>query len=229
LLPSIFLFLYQTSFVSGLYLTTATIASLLLKLNVISTSLLAYAFFEDERRIVTSKEFILGTTFALVGAVMIVITTGESPSLSNANVVGSLLVILGDILWSLYLITVKIQLKNVEPQTLSSLLITIAGLLFFPITLVKGSIKKVIIAPLVITLLMVISGIAFVGIGNLLNYIAIGELGVAIPSALQLASPLLTAISSMVVFNESMTLSKVVSGFLIMLGCSIIVLSARGK
>jgi len=178
---------------------------------------------------VTSKEFILGTTFALVGAVMIVITTGESPSLSNANVVGSLLVILGDILWSLYLITVKIQLKNVEPQTLSSLLITIAGLLFFPITLVKGSIKKVIIAPLVITLLMVISGIAFVGIGNLLNYIAIGELGVAIPSALQLASPLLTAISSMVVFNESMTLSKVVSGFLIMLGCSIIVLSARGK
>jgi len=76
---------------------------------------------------------------------------------------------------------------------------------------------------------MIVSGVLFVGIGNLLNYLAINELGVAIPSALQLASPLLTAISSVIVFHEEMPLGKVISGVLIMSGCSLIIYSSYAE
>ena len=229
IIPATLLFLYQTAFVTGIYLTTATIAALLLRLTVIFTSFFAYLFFKEERAIITSKSFIVGTAIAMIGATLIVITSGQIIDNSNVNILGSILIVLSDILWSLYLISVKMNLRNTNPQVLSSLLITLAGTFFLPISLIKKSIFAVLHAPPFANLLIIISGIMFVGVGNLLNYIAINELGVAIPSALQLASPLLTAISSIVIFHEEMPLSKIISGMFIMSGCSLIIYSSYTK
>mgnify|MGYP000226884917 CR=1 FL=1 len=229
IVPAILLFSYQTAFVNGIYLTTATIAALLLRLTVIFTSIFAYMFFKEERSIITSRSFIVGTALAMIGAMAIITTSGRASASSNVSVLGSVLIMLSDILWSLYLVSVKINLRNTNPQVLSSLLITIAGTFFLPISVIKKSIFAVLYAPSFANLLMIVSGVLFVGIGNLLNYLAINELGVAIPSALQLASPLLTAISSVIVFHEEMPLGKVISGVLIMSGCSLIIYSSYAE
>jgi len=58
ILPAMLVFLYQISFVGGIYLLTPTVASLINKSSVLFTTLFSFVLFSDERKIIRSRSFI---------------------------------------------------------------------------------------------------------------------------------------------------------------------------
>ncbi len=133
--------------------------------------------------------------------------------------VGVLFLVLTSILWAIYIVSIKVALRNSDPLSTTTNVFLISGVMYFPFSVFTGGIYKVFNENLVISFLLIISGILSIGIGNFLNYYAIQELGASISTNLQLLIPVVTGILSVVTLNEPMPFSKVVFSLLTLVGC----------
>jgi len=221
LLPALLIFTYQTLTVHGLYITKSTIASLLMRTSVVFTVLLSYILFKEERHIIKSKEFILGSLIAFVGVVGIYYRPGEV--IGQDESLGMFLVLVGSLVWSGYIVSVRRFLKGRDPLLFTTVVISLSSLLFIPHVIVSGDLLQVLKTTLEVNVILVISGILGVGLGNWMNYIAMKELGAVIPSVLQLLVPLLTGILSFVILGETLLPNEVLFGVILLIGCSIVI------
>lgn len=221
LLLALLVFSFQTLTVHGLYLTKTTIASLLMRMNVIFTVALSYALFRDEREVMRSWRFALGVALALAGVAGIHCRP-EAP-VGEAEALGMALVLLGSLMWSLYVVSIKRFLRGRDPLTLTAAVMAVASLMFVPHVVVAGDPARVLAEPLEINAVLVISGILGVGLGNWLNYVAIRELGAVVPSVLRLLIPLLTGAFSYLLLGETLLPSEAAFGSLIVAGCALII------
>ena len=220
LIPASFLFLFQTFTVHGLYITKSTIASLLMRTSAIFTILLSYSFFKEERKIIKSKMFILGSIIAFLGVFGIYY---EPFSLRNEKeIIGMLLVILGSFMWSCYIISIKKLIKGKDPLIFTIPILASTSIMFIPHVILFGNILDIVKSSFTVNLILVISGILGVGLGNWMNYIAIKELGAVIPAILRLLIPLFTGIFSYIILNEVLTLNEIVFGTFLLFGCGIV-------
>jgi len=222
LIPALLVFSYQMFTVYGIYLTTPTIASLIMRTNVIFINIMSFILFEEERRIIRRRNFLLGLVLAFIGVIGISLKGANYGKLISFDI-GALMVLLGTIFWASYIISIKILLRRTEPLPLTAIVFSIASIIFLPTTLFLGEIDKVIKVTLSIDLLLIGSGILCVGIGNFINYIAIKELGAATTSSLQLMIPLFTGIFSYIVIGETLSQGELLFGGLLLLGCGIII------
>lgn len=221
LIPVFLVFLFQTLTVHGLYITKSTIASLLMRTSAIFTVLLSYALLKEERHIVRSKQFILGTLVAFIGVIGIYYKPGESVEWDESF--GMILVIAGSLAWSGYVVSVKKLLKGRDPLLFTTAVISLSSLTFIPHVLMNGNPSQILDESLEVNVILVISGILGVGLGNWMNYIAMKELGAVIPSILCLSIPLFTGILSFLVLGETLLLNEILFGTILLLGCSIVV------
>ena len=72
-------------------------------------------------------------------------------------------------------------------------------------------------------LILILSGVFCVGLGNITNYIAIGHLGSTIPATILTFKPILTIFIAYVLLDEVLTTVQLLSGILLLLGCWVIV------
>jgi len=221
LLPVSLVFLFQTLAVHGLYITKSTIASLLMRTSAIFTVLLSYILLKEERRIVRSKPFILGTSIAFVGVAGIYYKPGEVVEWNESF--GMILVITGSLAWSGYVVSVKRLLKGRDPLLFTTAVISLSSLMFIPHVMINGNPLRVLDESLEINAILVISGILGVGLGNWMNYIAMKELGAVIPSILRLSIPLFTGVLSFFILGETLLLNEILFGTILLFGCSIVV------
>lgn len=216
LIAAVLVFLFQVLAVTGLYMTTSTIASILLKLNVVFTSILAYIFFEEERKIISSKAFILGIILASIGVIGFSIKDIHSSIVLD---IGAVLTAFSSLVWSLYTIVVKRLVVRNDPLVMTTIVYSIASILFLPLAFTEDLVSQIIGAPFEIIIILTISGILSVGIGNWMNFIAIKDVGVSLPAVLQLLVPVLVGVFSYLILCEEISLRTVVFGFMVILGC----------
>ncbi len=222
IVPAIMVFLYQIFTVYGIYMTEATIAALLMRTNVIFTNAMSFLLFEEERRLIGTRKFMLGLLIAFIG--IIGVTLRDSHDIGALTIdLGALMVLLGTIFWASYTVSVKISLREADPLILTTIVFSLASLFFLPVTLLLGDIGLVMKVSPDVNLMLIGSGILCVGIGNFLNYIAIMELGVAVTASLQLMTPLLTGVFSYMVMGERLTEMDLLFGGLLLLGCGMII------
>ncbi|MCD6510830.1 MAG: DMT family transporter [Thermoprotei archaeon] len=222
IVPAVMVFLYQIFTVYGIYMTEATIAALLMRTNVIFTNAMSFLLFEEERRLIGTRKFMLGLLIAFIG--IIGVTLRDSHDIGALTIdLGALMVLLGTIFWASYTVSVKISLREADPLILTTIVFSLASLFFLPVTLLLGDIGLVMKVSPDVNLMLIGSGILCVGIGNFLNYIAIMELGVAVTASLQLMTPLLTGVFSYMVMGERLTEMDLLFGGLLLLGCGMII------
>lgn len=221
-------FLYQTISVTGVYLIPTTIATILMKLNVFFTSIMAYIVYSDEREIILSKRFLIGVFLAFFGTAGIA-TEGfnlKNLSFSNQNFIGYILIILGAFFWSLYTIIIKKIVADIDKLFLTAIIFIFSSPMFIPLTLFEGNFLQNI--GLEIFLILILSGILSVGLGNALNYISIEGLGASITSVIQLLTPFFTGIFSYVFLGERISLIDIFFGVMVITGCGIILYRFNG-
>jgi drug/metabolite transporter (DMT)-like permease len=222
-IPILTVFVFQIFNVYGIAFTTPTIATLITRLSVIFVDVFSFFLFSEERVTLTNKNFIVGTLLSFFG-VFGVVLVGSSLFYSNELFfIGVLFLILTSILWAIYIVSIKIALRNSDPLSTTTNVFLISGVMYLPFSVLTGGLYKVLNEDLAINFLLIASGILSIGIGNFLNYYAIQELGASLSTNLQLLIPIVTGILSMIVLNEPMPTSKVIFSLLALVGCWLVI------
>ena len=221
LLPPLLVFLFQIVWVQAIYLTTATTATLLSKLDIIFVALLSLFLLKGERKIIGSKYFLAGSSLALLGVVGVVL--GRTTEIRTEFNLGVVLLLVRSLLWSCYIISVRTLVTKVDPIVAATWVFSLATLFFLPMVLILGDIYKVAEVPAYVNLILFGSGGLCVGMGNATNYIATRYLGVTIPATLLLLTPFFTGVFSYLIFAEVLKLPQIFAGLLILFGCWVII------
>ncbi len=226
ILPALLIFAFQIIWVAGIYLVTPTVAVIIARSSVLFVTLFSFIFFYDEREIIKSKAFVFGSLLAIIG-VCGVILGKDNFSFQNLNLnLGSILVLIGAILWALFLISIKVIVKKTEPLVSAGISYALSIPLFFTVTLLFGDMGALRTAPPGIIAILFLSGIFCVGMANALNFKSIKLIGAAISSSFVLVTPFFTAVASYFIFREILTLPQILFGVILLSGCAILI---RGR
>lgn len=218
--PTVLIFVFQIIWVRGLYILTPTVAVLISKSNVLFVTLFSFLLFKDERAIIKSRAFISGSLLAIIGVVGVII--GRSNLLLNDFNLGVLLMLIGAVLWALYLIVVKKRVRKTEPLVVAGIVYTLSIPLFFISSLFWGDLSKILKAPPGINILLFVSGILCVGMANAFNFKSIKLIGTAISSTFVLVTPFFTGVASYFIFKEVLTIQQILFGIILIIGCAIL-------
>lgn len=220
LLPAVFMVTTQVLWVAGIYRSNASLAVILGKMDLIFIILFSYFIFRDEREVIRSARFKIAVIIIFIGMVGVVL--GQSREMVLEMGLGMLLIFLACISWALYTISVKIATNNVIPLISSSLVVALATVFLFPVALTLGNLKGLSEIPLQGIMVLLASGILGVGIGQVLFYLNVKNVGTVITSSFILSTPILSLIFAYFILGEKLTLIQILSGLLILAGCYII-------
>lgn len=217
--PAIFVVATQVLWVSGIYLSKASVAMLMGKLDLIFIILFSYLIFHDERKVVKSKRFKLGVILALIGVTGVTLGQGR---VSGGIGWGMVFIFLSRITWALYAVSVKITTAKFSSIISSALVMSIGGVFLFPVSLRWGHLSQLVSTPFWVGVLLFASGIICIGVGQGLFHRNIQKMGTVITSSFILSTPLVTLILAYLILGEKLTLFQILSGLLILTGCYII-------
>jgi drug/metabolite transporter (DMT)-like permease len=207
---------FQVSYTYSLTLIYPGLMTLVSQTTAIFGVLLAVAFFPDERRIVRDRMFLTGAVFALAGALLVVLGGGSWGG--AAFNVGVLSALASAIAWALLGTLIRRWVPHVPPLLSISSVFTILVPLFLASYAVAHRGFPIPPAPPIDWVLMVVSGLIGIGIGQSLFYRAVPVIGVATSTAIGLLIPLLAAVISWLAFGEKLSAIQIVGGLLLIAG-----------
>jgi drug/metabolite transporter (DMT)-like permease len=221
LLISLFKYAFQVSFTYSLYLILPGVVTLVYQAGIPFAVFLAFAFFPDERDTLRSWKFLAGLALSM-GGVALVIFGGPQLGEVSFNL-GVLAVLASAASWAALSVLIRKWLPSVPPTLAISTVFTVVTPLYL-ITyaaLAGGLILPK--APASMWIIMLISGILGVGIGQAAYYYAIKQLGLALLSSLQLLIPFLVGILSLLVYGESLALTQILGGLVLIAGSFVVI------
>ena len=216
--PALLVFTFQTLLVKCVCLLEPAMVSLISKSSVLFVALFAFIFFVDERKIISSVSFIIGSLMAIIGVVGVII--GKSGLSGNTNFSqGVILTLLGAMFWALYLMVVKKIVRRTDAIVSATIIFSLAVPLFFIASLLFGDITAIGETPAKVKVVLFISGIFCVGVANAFNYESIRLIGTSISSNFVLITPFFTAVASYYIFGEVLSFIQIISGVVLVSGC----------
>ncbi len=227
LIPALIMAAHQAFFTAGIFMTSAVVSSLVGRLNVILIPALSCIFYEDERRVVGNKNFILGAVLALIGVVGVVL--GKKVVVADGFGLGVVFIIMGTLCWSVYAVYIKKLVRSIDPLAIIAFVSLLSICFFLPVVLIFGDIHKITEVALGTQILLFGSGILGVGIGNVFYYHAIKHVGTSIASVFFLLLPLSVGIIAYFVLNETLTRLQIMSGAILVFGCWVVMKLAKNK
>ena len=225
ILPAVFIFLYQFTFVKGMYMLEPAMVSFIHKSSVVFVAFLSFLFFADERRVMVSRPFIVGSIVAIIGVGGVIL--GKGITAFDTMNRGVLLILTASFFWALYIISIKKIVRKTDTIVTATIVFSITLPLFFAAALAFGDPGSIMRKPAGINTIMFASGIFCVGIAHAFNNKSIKIIGTAISSNFVLITPFFTAIASLYIFGEVLSLLQTVSGIALIVGC--ILLLRGGK
>jgi drug/metabolite transporter (DMT)-like permease len=220
IIPALLVSLFQICMVTSVYMTNASVPGIVTRMNIVFIVLFSYILFEEERRVISSKYFLIANAFVMAGVLGLVL---GAPNLDLEFNLGVVVAVLAALFWSIYIVSLKRIVKIVGPIEAFPFIQLMAALIFLPILLFSEDISKVTSVSPATNLLLVLSGVTCVGLGNIMNYVAIGILGSTIPSNLLTFKPVLTVIFAYLLLGEVLTIAQISAGLLLILGCWIMI------
>lgn len=199
--------------------------ALLGRVSVIITALLAVLCFADERWIIRSARFLIGTLLGLAGVAGLV---WEPQTLEGAVIpwLGLGLALSASIGWATYGILVKKFTAQSGPSLGFGAISLLTTALLLPLMLVFGDAGAVLRADAWTNGVLFFSGVVSIGFGHWLYYIGIRHLGAAPSQSALLLCPLGTMLLSAALFGETFRWEQLVAGGVLLLG-AFLALSAR--
>lgn len=216
-LPVLLVLVFQTLWVKGMYLLQPAMAVLISKSSVLFVALFSFILFADERKIMGSRVFIIGSLMAIIGVAGVI--AGKSNVQFGDLGPGVIIILLGSVIWALYLIVVKKIVSKTDTMVAVTIIFSLAVPVFFVLSLLFGDLSAVLKAPAGVNTVLFVSGIFCVGIANAFNYKSIKLIGTTISSNFVLITPFFTAILSYFIFGEVLSFCQALSGIVLVAGC----------
>ena len=206
--------LNQGFFLFGLTLSTASHAALLYALTPAVVFLLARRYLKEGN----AREKLIGIVVAFTGVIFILLDRGLARQIGVLR--GDLLMLVAVLSWSVYTISSKELLSRYDPMTLTTWVIVSGSVMCLPAALIPNAIP-----PLRSLTLPVWGGIFYLGVGtSVIAYplwlYALRSLEASKVAITTNAQPVLTSVSSWIVFHEQFGPAFFVGAALILFGVS---------
>ncbi len=216
LLPSLVNIVMQSLSIAAYYYLNPGFIMLLLQSSIIWIAGFSFVFFAEERVLVKSKRFWLGTTLSVIGVVGVLLFKADFAATRTLTGIALTLVAAG--LWAVYTISVKIAFKDIDSRRGFSVIsiYTVIGLCAIAFIFGRpGECLKMEAWP---WLCVVISGILAIALSHVLYYVAIKRIGATIPVLILLSQPFAVLALSRVVFGEVLNGFQLVFGAILLVG-----------
>lgn len=213
------LFTYMVTFSFAFVSTTASVGSLIL-FGAVQTTMIVYTISKGQR---LSNIQLLGLAFAYIGLVMLFLPDLAKENVTDANIVGAVLMMLSGIAWGAYslmgqtaLSPVMITRNNFMRATLFALMVSVV--MFQQINLDLDGVY-----------LAITSGAVTSGVGYVIWYYALNDLTISTAAVIQLSVPVIAAIGGFLMLDESITLVFLLSSAMIIGGTALVIFNDLNK
>jgi drug/metabolite transporter (DMT)-like permease len=208
---------HQVTQVVALFYVGPGVYAVFTRSSVIFTSLLALAFFPEERHVIRQWRFQAGTFLGLVGAFG-VIWFQSNGQRGHIALPGLFIAFTATFCWALYGVMVKRPSERLGSIRSFGLISFITSALLLPLTVAFGNIGTPLQVGFHVNLILVISAVSCITLAHVLYYVAIQEIGVALSQTLQLLCPLGALALSAWIFHERLTPAQFWSAGILLVG-----------
>jgi drug/metabolite transporter (DMT)-like permease len=219
LLPCLPNVVHQVTQVMALFYMGPGVYAIFTRSSVIFTTLLALAFFPEERFVIRQWQFQLGTLLGLIGAFGVIWFQADMQSQErHIALPGLFIAFTATFCWALYGVLIKRPSARLGSIRSFGLVSLITSALLFPFTLAFGKIDTPIHAGAQANLVLIISAVTCITLAHVLYYVAIHEIGVALAQTLQLLCPAVAMALSAWLFGERLTHAQIWSAAILLVG-----------
>ncbi len=218
------IFLHQMIQVHGLVLTTAVRTGWLIGVTPIWSAVLAALFLGET----FGPRKILGLCVGAVGA-LLVVTRGEFSSdiLALPATRGDLLVLATTVNWAIYTILGRDTLKRVgSTRTITAAMLAGCAMLF-PFFVASAGWREYQQLSSTTLIAIVFLGVGCSGLGYLFWYAALERIDASQVAAFLYIEPLVTVVAAVALLGESVAVSTLVGGILVLAG--VLIVQSTGK
>jgi len=215
----------QTFWAWSMYYLDPGLVSFVVQLSVVWAAIFAMIIFPDERALLRSAEFWTATALGAIGFFLLVL--GGPQRHLNGTWVGIALVSLCAILWAAHTTSVRCRLSG-HPALFGYAVVALYSAVGLDALMFGfGDVSDVGRAGTKVLLVLALSGVVGLGIANVFWYSGIKRLGVTISNGMLLAWPFLTAMLSVAIFKERLTLLQWIGGAGLVSGAALLLLAQR--
>ena len=218
----------QTAWTIAIYHTTATAAQLILKVQVPMVILMSFLVFREERFVILSPRFLIGTVLALVGVTGVLM---RNPSVRwfPAFDIAFALLMLVNVCWSFYIVGSRHACKDLHPVPMFTVVATMVSIGFLPVMLIKGDTASIVAAGWWVGFIAFLSGMISISIAHSAFHYAQVRLGAAFCTSLQLANPLATYVVALCLWSDEALNALQWTGAVVLVVGSILVVQAQRR
>ena len=219
-------YLFQITYTYGVFKLLPGLFSLIQQSQILFSVFLAMFLFPDERKTLRNILFLIGIAITIGGVTLTIVGGKEIGKIEFS--LGIIATFASAGFWALLGSLIKKWLPEIPPALSVTSIITIVTPFFLLTHILTGDALASIHIPLSGWILMLLSGLIGVGIGQSLYYRAVPILGIALSTSLGLLLPFIAGLISFIVFKETLTLLQLLGGALLITG-SYIVIKIRFK
>jgi drug/metabolite transporter (DMT)-like permease len=200
LLPAVSNLAMQSLYAAGFYYLAPAFLVLLMKTSVIWIAVSSFIFFVEERPLIKSNRFWLGTIFSVIGVIGVLVFKEDFSTVKT--ITGVVLVLMTSFMLAIYTISVKIAFKDIDSRAGFSVvsIYTFFGLCV--LAMIFGRPRDCLEMGAWPWACVIISGVTAIGLGHVLYYVAIKRIGATIPTLVILSQPFAVFAISSVLFGE---------------------------
>ena len=227
LVPSALNILAQIAFGLAPYYVSPGLMTFSLRLQVIFVTVGAAILFVNERRIITSRGFLVGMSLVILGTLLTIALApgglGKGSGWGPNPALGVTLSILAGLGYAAYALAVRKCMHAIPPITAFAAVSVLSAAGIFAVMLVFAPRGGMVVFDLSgkHLFLLALSSIIGVGLGHTFYFISIARLGLAVSAGVVQLQPIFVSIGSMYLFQEVLTSAQWAMGVVAIVGASI--------
>jgi len=227
-------FLMQTNFVLVYYFLYPSVASLVSRLNIVFVIVLSFILFQDERAVIRSPRFLIGSTLALLGVIFVIV--GQDPAVlerlavSNRDFWTGVAIAMGHAFFlSVYFVTIKHAVRDIPALISFTHVAWMTALGLWVPLLIAGGVKDLWRGPAMPLALMILSALLSIVIAHTCYYAALRSVKTVVSVSILQLSPVVVCTLSALVYGDTLSPIQILGGAVVISGAWLAALSQRAQ
>ena len=195
-----FIVFHQLLWTIGTYNATATMAQLIVTINVVFVIVFSFFLFQEERAVIRSPAYLIGTACSILGVAGVL--ARDPGSLQPVFDTGAVVLLITAVSWGVYKVWSKHIVMGLHPVPMFAVAAVYATFGLGVVMLVLGRPSTLVTADPRITAIAFVSGILPIGLAHPAYNYAQKHLGAAFSSSCNLIVPFLTYLFGMFILDD---------------------------
>ena len=206
--------------------STATTAQFITKLSIVFVILFSFFLFHEERSVIKSPFYAVGTFLSFLGAAAVI---SDNPSTMVPSLDFPTLMLLATaLLWAVYTVWAKHLVMNVHPIPMFTVLSVYTTIGFAVLSPLTGDTYRLVTAGWYPAAVGIVSGLIPIALAHPAFHYAQKNLGSALCTSVALFNPLVTYAIALWIFpDEHMVLTQWLGAALLLLGTLLVIYAGR--